>query len=45
MNDKNKIVNQYKKKIDSLIQHNKLYFGDDNPLISDAEYDEIKKKF
>ena len=44
MNDKNKIVNQYKKKIDSLIQHNKLYFGDDNPSISDAEYDEIKKK-
>ena len=44
MNDKIKIVNQYKKKIEILKRHNKLYFINDNPEISDAEYDIIKKE-
>ena len=39
-----KIVNQYKKKIDELIKHNKSYFIKDKPVISDAEYDSIKKE-
>ncbi len=43
MVDKIKIVNQYKKKIDELIKHNKSYFIKDNPVISDSKYDKIKK--
>ena len=39
----NKILNEYIKKIGILIKHNKLYFSKDNPIISDAEYDELKK--
>ena len=39
----NKILNEYRKKIGILIKHNKLYFSKDNPIISDAEYDELKK--
>ena len=44
MNDKIKIVNQYKKKIKILKQHNKSYFNEDAPKISDADYDELKKE-
>ena len=44
MNDKIKIVNQYKKKIEILKRHNKLYFINDNPEISDSAYDIIKKE-
>ena len=33
MNDKIKIVNQYKKKIKILKQHNKSYFNEDAPKI------------
>jgi DNA ligase (NAD+) len=39
-----KIVNQYKKLINSLLKHNELYFIKDRPQISDAEYDKIKKE-
>ena len=34
----------YIKKIDLLKKHNKKYFSDDNPSISDAEYDALKKE-
>jgi DNA ligase (NAD+) len=44
MNDKIKIVNQYKKKIKTLKDLNKHYFINDNPKISDSEYDKIKKE-
>ncbi len=44
MTSKLKIINIYKKKINLLKKHNKLYFNDDNPIISDAEYDILKKE-
>ena len=44
MNRKLEIINFYKKKISLLKQHNKLYFNNDSPIISDAEYDSLKKE-
>ena len=38
------IIAEYKKKINTLKEHNKSYFNDDNPKISDANYDELKKE-
>ena len=32
----------YKKKLNTIKKHNKLYFTNDSPEISDAEYDKIK---
>ncbi len=37
------IRNNYLKKINELKKHNKLYFEDSSPLISDKDYDKIKK--
>ena len=37
MNDKTKTIAKYKKKIDLLKKHNKFYFSDDKPKITDAE--------
>ena len=34
----------YKKKIKEINKHNKLYFNESAPIISDKQYDEIKKK-
>ena len=44
MTDKKKVVEKFKKKIIELKKHNKLYFNNDNPKISDSEYDNIKKE-
>ena len=44
MSEKLKIINNYKKKINLLKKHNKLYFDKDNPKISDSEYDNLKKE-
>ena len=44
MNDKTKTIAKYKKKIDLLKKHNKFYFSDDKPKITDAEYDALKKE-
>ncbi len=44
MNEKTKIINIYKNKISLLKKHNKLYFGNDKPIISDADYDTLKKE-
>ena len=44
MNDKTNIINKYKQKIDNLKNHNKLYYNNDSPEISDAEYDLLKNE-
>ena len=43
MSKKSEIITSYKRKIDLLKKHNKLYFSKDNPIISDGEYDDLKK--
>jgi DNA ligase (NAD+) len=40
--NKKDILDEYKKKILSLKQHNKKYYHDNNPIISDAAYDQLK---
>tara|TARA_X000001036_G_scaffold37450_1_gene30361 strand:+ start:298 stop:2331 length:2034 start_codon:yes stop_codon:yes gene_type:complete len=44
MNIKSKIIDNYKKKINLLKKHNKLYFNNDKPIISDSEYDKLKRE-
>ncbi len=44
MEDNSKIKKQFKKKIETLIKHNKYYYVDDKPKISDYEYDIIKNE-
>ena len=44
MSNKKKIINEYKKKIDFLIKHNKFYFTQDAPKITDYEFDKVKKE-
>ena len=44
MKDKNKIIIQNKKKLNTLKKHNKFYYLKDDPQISDFEYDKIKKE-
>ena len=44
MNLKSKIIDIYKKKITLLKKHNKLYFENDDPKISDSEYDILKRE-
>ena len=41
---KNEVIKYYKKKIDQLKKHNKLYFDKSSPEISDKQFDEIKKE-
>jgi len=43
MSNKFKIISTYKKKISEIQRHNKFYFLKDDPKITDAEYDKIKK--
>ncbi len=44
MSQKSKILQSYKKKISQLKKHNKLYFNEDNPAITDEEFDNLKKE-
>ncbi len=44
MNRKLEIIENYKKKIDLLKKHNKSYFDQNNPKISDSQYDILKKE-
>ena len=41
--NKKKIETEYKKKIKLLINYNKNYYDNSNPLVSDKEYDDLKK--
>ena len=43
MNEKNKIINEFKKLLLELKKHNKFYYVKDSPLITDSEYDLLKK--
>ena len=43
MPNKEKIIEEHKKIIDNIKRHNKNYFIDDSPKISDSEFDKIKK--
>ncbi len=43
MIEKKKIKKQYINKINKLIKFNKAYFEKDNPIVSDAEFDNLKK--
>ncbi len=37
------LIEEYNKKIKLILRHNKLYYEKDSPIISDAEYDKLKK--
>ena len=41
---KKELITLYKKKIKELKKHNKLYFQQDNPVISDNRYDKLKQE-
>ena len=41
--NKKEIEKNFKKKIEEIKKHNDLYFNQDKPIISDANYDELKK--
>ena len=43
MKDRNLIKNSYLKKIKKINNYNKLYYEKSNPIISDADYDKLKK--
>ena len=44
MNEKKAIIKKYELKVKNLKVHNKLYYNNDSPKISDAEYDLLKKE-
>ncbi len=44
MKDRNLIKNSYFKKIKKINEYNKLYYEKSSPIISDAEYDNLKKE-
>ena len=42
--NKDKIKKSYKQKIEKLIKFNKAYFEKDSPIVSDLEFDNLKKE-
>ena len=44
MKNKKKIQDEYKKKVDRLINLNKAYFDKDKPIVSDSEFDKLKQE-
>ena len=45
MQDKSEIVKKFKQLFNNLKKNNKHYFIEDNPRITDAEYDQLKAEF
>ena len=41
--DKKKIIKEYKNKIKLINKYNKFYYEKNSPIISDSEYDDIRK--
>ena len=44
MSENKKIIKDFKNKIKIIKDHNKHYYSEDNPLITDAAYDNIKRE-
>ena len=44
MKNKSNIIKKFKEKFDQLKEHNNLYFNKDKPIISDRDYDQLKKE-
>tara|TARA_B100000963_G_scaffold361582_1_gene397869 strand:- start:8360 stop:10393 length:2034 start_codon:yes stop_codon:yes gene_type:complete len=44
MSNKKEIIKLYREKIKLLKKHNKSYFHDDNPVVTDKKYDDLKKE-
>ena len=44
MIDREKIKKLYTKKVEKLSKLNKAYFEKDNPIVTDSEFDELKKE-
>ena len=42
--ENSEIIKDYQKKIRLIKKYNKLYYNDDSPLVSDSEYDKLKKE-
>ena len=42
--NKKEIIKNYQKKIKLIKKYNKLYYNNDAPKVSDAEYDKLKKE-
>ena len=43
MIDQEKVKRLYTKKVEKLLKLNKAYFEKDSPIVSDSEFDELKK--
>jgi len=44
MNKEKNLIKEFQEKVKELKKHNILYFNKDKPIISDAEYDDLKKQ-
>ena len=43
MKDKNEIIKKFKRLVSDLKKHNKFYYLEDAPIITDTEYDQLKR--
>ena len=42
--DKSKLISKFNSKLREIKKHNRLYFKEDNPVLTDAEYDRKKRE-